>query len=115
MSVYGYLYCRTCHVQIWLGKWLRETDNRGFGFWHRGLCAEDASDSPALGRKALRFLARHMNHELAAAAEGELSNMIEGSADYRSVDDEYDEWAQQERGSPIPETLDDLADDGASK
>jgi hypothetical protein len=89
MGVYGHLFCKTCKEQIFLGKWLRE-DGLGFGFWHGMLCRDAGADSLALGRKALRFIARHLNHEVIAGSDtGGLSEELfeEG---YLCVDEEYD-------------------------
>lgn len=97
MSVYGYLCCVTCKEEIFLGKWLHEGD-RGVGFWHGQLCPEDLSDAAALGRKALRFIARHMDHDLIAASDGGRADALFESGDYRDADDEYDKLAQQADG-----------------
>ena len=92
MSVHGHLFCKDCKERIFLGKWLR-SDGLGFGFWHGSLCPEGVADSLALGRKALRFLARHLNHELIAGSDtGGLSDELSEQG-YLVVDDEYDAMA----------------------
>jgi hypothetical protein len=97
LARYGYLYCVTCKEEIFLGKWLRECD-RGIGFWHGELCPEGVADAPALGRKVLRFIARHMDHDLVAASEGGRADAIIETGEYRDADDEYDELAQRADG-----------------
>ena len=90
MARYGYLFCKTCSEYVFLGKWLRE-GNVGFGFWHGTLGAGEGRDSPALGRKALRFIARHMDHELASASdEGGLADEFFESDSYLDADGVYD-------------------------
>ena len=64
----GFLCCATCKEGV-LGKWLRDDDGGCVGFWHGPLCPAGIADSPALGRKVLRFLARHMDHDLLAASD----------------------------------------------
>ena len=96
MARYGYLYCVTRKEEIFLGKWLRDDDGRGIGSWHGQLCPEGVADSPALGRKVLRFIARHMNHDLLAASdEGGRADAIIESDGFRKADDEYDELAHR--------------------
>ena len=49
-----------------------------------------------LGRKVLRFLARHMDHDLLAASdEGGRADAIIEAGDYRDADGEYDEGAMR--------------------
>jgi hypothetical protein len=97
MALYGFLCCATCKEVIFLGKWLHEGD-RGVGFWHEQLCPERLSDAPTLGRKALRFIARHMDHDLIAASEGGRADAIIEAGEYRDVDGEYDGLAQKADG-----------------
>jgi hypothetical protein len=93
MGVYGHLFCKECKEFIFLGKWLRTGHDFGLGFWHGKLCGEHGADSLALGRKALRFIARHMNHQLTAASDtGGLAENLFGEG-YLNVDDEYDAFA----------------------
>ena len=95
MARYGSLYCVTCKEEVFLGKWLRNDDDEGVGFWHGKLCPEGVADAPALGRKVLRFIARHMDHDLLAGSDegGRADAIMEG--EYRDVDDEYDELAKR--------------------
>lgn len=96
MARYGYLCCVTCKEEIFLGKWLRDDDGRGTGFWHGQLCPEGVADAPALGRKALRFIARHMDHDLIAASdEGGRADAVMEGAEYRGADNEYDALARR--------------------
>jgi hypothetical protein len=96
LARYGFLYCATCKEGVLLGKWLRDDDGGGVGFWHGRLCPEGIADSPALGRKVLRFLARHMDHDLLTASdEGGRADAIIEAGDYRDADDEYDEGAMR--------------------
>ena len=93
MARYGYLFCQTCSEQIFLGKWLRE-GNVGFGFAHGTLGGSEGRDSPALGRKVLRFIARHMDHKLLSASdEGGLAEDLFESNEYVDADDVYDSVA----------------------
>jgi hypothetical protein len=92
---YGFLFCKTCKEFIFLGKWLRAAGDRGFGFWHGELCPNGA-DSLELGRKALRFIAAHMDHELLAGSDdGGLADPVVNGEEYRSADDEYDDLAYE--------------------
>ena len=96
MARYGFLYCVPCKEEIFLGKWLRTEANVGIGFWHGLLCREGEADGAALGRKALRFLARHMDHELLVASdEGGKADALIETEEYRDVDDFYDAWARE--------------------
>ena len=99
MATYGYLVCKTCREFIFLGKWLHRADDKGFGFWHGTLCGPDERDGASLGRKALRFIARHMDHDLMAASEGRRADSINESVEYVCADDIYDAVAKQ----PDPE------------
>jgi hypothetical protein len=95
LARYGHLYCVTCKEEIFLGKWLRDDDDQGIGFWHGQLCPEGIADAPALGRKVLRFIARHMDHDmLAASDEGGRADAIIEAGEYRDADNEYDERAR---------------------
>src|SRR5262245_6940548 len=86
--MHAHLVCRNCKELIFLGKWLRTEDNRGFGFWHGTLCPGEVADSLALGRKALRFIAAHMDHELMVISRTALLDSLLDDG-YRDVDDEY--------------------------
>jgi len=93
MARYGYLCCKECREYIFLGKWLRSEDDRGFGFWHGSLSPE-VRDGLLLGRKALRFVARHMDHDLLAMSdEGGRADSIWDTNQYVKADDVYDEVA----------------------
>ena len=69
MAQYGHIIWKTCNEEILLGKWLCNENNEGIGFWHGELCKEGESDSHLLGKKVLRFIAKHMNHELLSASD----------------------------------------------
>lgn len=55
MSIDGHMLCEECKEWIFLGKWLRDDDDEGTGFWLSGL-----SDAE-LGMKITRFTAKHIN------------------------------------------------------
>jgi hypothetical protein len=98
MARYGFLICRDCREHIFLGKWLRTDEDVGLGFWHGTLCGADEPDSALLGRKVLRFVARHMDHELLAASdEGGRADHVLDSDEYISADEVYDSVAQASR------------------
>lgn len=95
MARYGYLVCTVCKEEIFLGKWLRTNSDEGIGFWHGTLCKPGESDSLLLGRKVLRFVARHMDHELFAASdEGGRMDAINKSGGYADMDEKYDSLAR---------------------
>ncbi len=93
MARYGHLICKTCNEEIFLGKWLQE-NNEGVGFWHGELCQEGEADSHLLGKKVLRFIAKHMDHELVAASD-------EGGV--------YDSYVEYYYPEDVDETWDDIA------
>ncbi len=95
MATYGFVICQTCREHVFLGKWLRR-DGQGFGFWHGTLCGPDERDSAVLGRKALRFLARHMNHDLVVGSDdGGRATVFLDSDEYVDADDVYDSVARR--------------------
>ena len=84
MSIYGYLCCRDCKQEVFLGKWLRsDHDEKGFGFWHGSL--GNQAEGP-LGTKALVFIARHLEHDVRAYVEG--SELDEANTDYSKDEDD---------------------------
>lgn len=102
MATYGFIICKTCREHIFLGKWLRR-DDIGFGFWHGQLCGPDERDSKLLGRKALRFLARHMNHDLLTGTDdGGSATAILDSGEYVDADDIYDSIAREDKPEDWP-------------
>lgn len=101
MSTYGFIFCRTCREYIFLGKWLRR--DHGIGFWHGLLCGPDEPDSKLLGRKALRFLARHLDHEVGAGSDdGGSATAILHSDEYVDADDVYDSIAREDKPDDWP-------------
>ena len=96
MATYGFVICQTCREHIFLGKWLRRNGDVGLGFWHGELCGPNERDSALLGRKALRFLARHMDHDLLAGSDnGGRATAIVNSEEYLDADDTYDSVARE--------------------
>ena len=65
-------------VNIWLGKWISEDSYGQLGFWHRPLCGEEVN-SKALGELALRFIAKHLDHDIQALPEHK----------FERIEDEY--------------------------
>ena len=107
MATYGFIICQTCREHIFLGKWLRRGDDRGFGFWHGTLCGPNERDSADLGRKALRFLARHMNHDLVVGSDhGGRATVFLDSGEYVDADGVYDSVARENEPEdwPSPES-----------
>ena len=99
MAIYGKLICRTCKEEIFLGKWLRNKQEEGIGFWHGKLCKEGEADSHLLGKKALRFLAKHINHEIAIYTDDN-KEYLEITEDYtfeqtEQIDDFWDDRAKE--------------------
>ena len=58
MAVMGYLVCKQCKEYTCLGKWLRQENNVGVGFWRGN------ENYDKLGYKTLNFLAKHVDHEI---------------------------------------------------
>jgi hypothetical protein len=83
LSSYGYICCRDCRQQVFLGKWLRSDEGEGFGFWHAGLGNHDQGQ---LGAKALTFMARHLAHDVRAFVEG--SDLHASTADFSTDEDD---------------------------
>jgi hypothetical protein len=91
MATYAHIYCKTCKEEIFLGKWVRSDDDRGVGFWLGDLDPEGKINAAPLGRKVLRFLATHINHEVVVASDdGGLADSLDESGEYRNMDDEYE-------------------------
>jgi hypothetical protein len=62
-------------------------------FWH-GTLSPNERDGPLLGRKVLRFVARHMDHDMVAMSdEGGRADAILESGEYVDADDVYDKVA----------------------
>ena len=78
LSTYGYIFCPKCLQYIWLGKWISEDSYGQLGFWHRPLCGEEVN-SKALGELALRFIAKHLDHDIQALPEHK----------FERIEDEY--------------------------
>ncbi|MEN6493135.1 MAG: hypothetical protein ABFD16_02480, partial [Thermoguttaceae bacterium] len=85
----GFLACQDCREIISLGKWLHDENGEGIGFSHDKLGQEEKANSPRLGDKALKFLARHLDHQLLAGSDG--GGLIDKRlrSEYRDVDEEY--------------------------
>jgi hypothetical protein len=103
MATYGFIVCKACREHIFLGKWVRREGYVGVGFWHGQLCEPDERDSKLLGRKALRFLARHMDHDiLVGSDDGGAATDIVNSEEYVDADDIYDAIAREDEPEDWP-------------
>lgn len=74
---------------MFLGKWVVDENDQGLGFWHGQLCPDGQMNAPRLGAAALRFLAKHTNHDVFVGSDygGLVTDDV--TAIFRDVDDEY--------------------------
>ncbi|MBX7218549.1 MAG: hypothetical protein K1Y36_01270 [Blastocatellia bacterium] len=86
MSIYGYLGCWQCRQYVFLGKWLRNSEGSGLGFWHGSLGSSQDREC-LLGRMALRFIAAHLNHDVRSYVEG--SEQETEAEDFLDVEAEF--------------------------
>lgn len=96
----GFLACQDCREIISLGKWLHDENGDGIGFRDDRRCREGDDNSPRLGEKALKFIARHMDHQLLAGSDagGLIDQRLRDW--YRDVDEEYEEKYERHEGRP---------------
>jgi hypothetical protein len=73
---YADLVCRKCGVTLFLGKELRHTRNRVFGYWH-GSAGEGGRNwhSEELMFDLFHFLARHVGHRLEVMSVDDLVDL----------------------------------------
>lgn len=71
MSFQGHLVCHTCKLKLSLGKLIRDEDGKQTGFGHGKFTDNE------LGRVAIAFLAKHINHNLVAIGDTVLEQLEE--------------------------------------
>jgi hypothetical protein len=67
VSEYGYLLCVDCRIYIWLGKAVKDDDDR-IGYFKIGT-GDPNWRQPGLARAVWKFLADHVGHRLESVRE----------------------------------------------